>query len=553
MLLDLVSRAYEEQEVLRARNDRASDLMAGEILESKKFLDLIIERYPGGLFWKNRDGAFVGCNNFVLGLFGLDSKDHLIGKTVSHLGMSDQLTSQYIAEENWVRENKLPRLESVYTIGDAKTGTTYLSVSTIPLFDGKDDIVGIMGVMNDITHKTKIDEELRRYKDELESLVAEQTKDITIAKNHAEKASRVKSEFLANMSHELRTPLNSILGMISMVLEDTSLSAEQDDMLRVVNMSANNLLETVNDVLDISKIESNAMVLENIGFDFKAVLSNVVEALMPIASAKGISLNNKYTNPNLPFVIGDPARLRRILTNLIGNAIKYTDAGSVDITTSFQTFKSGNILLECAVNDTGIGIPPEKLSVIFDKFTQADETITRKYGGTGLGLTITKDLVEMMRGTIGVSSALGRGSTFTIKIPFTTTDHIEANPARIKRERRDARKKDTGSINKIPVAQARLLVAEDHPLNQIFIAKLLKSLGFAHIEIVDNGQAALQAYKKTPCDLILMDCHMPQMTGYEVAEKIRDQERADDKHIPIVALTADAMEGTRDKCLTAGG
>lgn len=400
----------------------------------------------------------------------------------------------------------------------------------------------------------RLNAQMQVYTDKLEEARLEQMEVADKLKEEKEKADRAnhaKSEFLANMSHELRTPLNSIMGISQMLVEDSEEDSEERDMVRTVHKSATSLLCIVNDILDLSKIEAGEIILEKIGFDFKEVVSGVVEALAPIASEKGIWLNYIYERDNVPFMIGDPTRLSRVLTNLVGNAVKYTKEGCVEIHTNFRMLDDEMMELHCSVNDTGIGIPKDKLFIIFDKFSQADESTTRKYGGTGLGLAITKELVEMMDGDVGVKSEEGKGSTFWFKIPFKITKELQG--VAVEQAKQEASSSD-GDVEKIKAADAKLLVAEDHELNQSFIKKLLSRMGFDNYQLVVNGAEALQAYKDNDYDLILMDCHMPEMNGYQVTGAIREIEQGDKTagHIPIVALTADAMRGTREKCLDAG-
>lgn len=377
----------------------------------------------------------------------------------------------------------------------------------------------------------------------------EQNRALSIAKKQAENANQAKSEFLANMSHELRTPLNSIMGLTRMLNEDPGLNEENWDIAQTLNKASVTLLEIVDDILDLSKIESGNLALEKISFDFKKVVTNLMETLAPIASGKGISLQYSFSDKNIPYLIGDPLRLSRILSNLLSNAIKYTEAGTVNFLIAHKRLSDDKIELHCAIEDTGIGIPENKQQVIFDKFTQADETTTRRFGGTGLGLTITRNLVEMMGGEINVESTLGEGSTFRIAIPFKTTPELQETTL-IKHPRQH--KKTSDVKRKIPAAEARILVAEDHPLNQDFIERLLTRMGFENIKIVENGDLALQALLEVSYDLILMDCHMPEKNGYQTTQEIRKNEKNTDAHIPIIALTADAMKGTREKCFETG-
>ncbi|MBI3418512.1 MAG: response regulator [Proteobacteria bacterium] len=361
-------------------------------------------------------------------------------------------------------------------------------------------------------------------------------------RDDAEKANAAKSDFLANMSHELRTPLNSILGMTRLLLE-SQLKQEERQLADTVFRSSVNLLEIVNDILDLSKIEAGEMQLECIGIDPNYILVSVTEALGHVAREKRLILVKSYEKVKLPYVLGDPTRLTRVLVNLVGNAIKYTNHGQVEVSAFFRKIDDAHGQLHCEIKDTGIGIPKEKLSTIFEKFVQADTSTTRKYGGTGLGLAITKQLIELMGGKIGVESELDNGSLFWFTIPFKTTDKLDA-----KKQIRKL-KKTRGSV---PASKARVLVAEDHPMNQLFITKLLQRFGIGTFEIVENGHDVLKACREKPWDVILMDCHMPEKNGYDTTLDIRAGEKGTNKHLPIVAMTANAMVGDKEKCMRYG-
>lgn len=364
------------------------------------------------------------------------------------------------------------------------------------------------------------------------------------ALKQAEQANAAKTDFLANMSHELRTPLNSILGMLKL-LKGGSLDEEQKELVSTALNSSNSLLEIVNDILDLSKIEANEVELECIGFDLQYVFHSTMLTFRLIAEEKRIALITDHEKQELPYVIGDPTRFARILVNLISNAVKYTERGQVEVCTAIQKIHEEKIELYCEVKDTGIGISPEKQKSIFEKFVQADSSTTRKYGGTGLGLAITKQLVELMGGTIGVESRLGRGATFWFKIPFEVTNAL----THVKGKHREREQ-----MGIVPVEQALILIAEDHPMNQLYIKKLMKRFGIPNYDIVNDGADAVRRCKETRWDVILMDCHMPEMNGYDATAEIRNLEKRKEVTVPvpIVAMTANAMVGDREKCLRCG-
>jgi signal transduction histidine kinase/HPt (histidine-containing phosphotransfer) domain-containing protein/FixJ family two-component response regulator len=364
----------------------------------------------------------------------------------------------------------------------------------------------------------------------------------------AEASNYAKSRFLANMSHEIRTPMNGIIGMNDLLLK-TSLSPAQATYAEAIHSSSVVLLSIINDILDLSKIEAGRTDLENVPFDPREVVKSSIGLFVNKVSQKGLAL--KFTIPDdfPPVLVGDPSRFVQIVNNLISNAIKFTETGKITVALSVRELKNNSLLLRCEVRDTGIGIAAGSLTDIFNNFAQADSSTTRKYGGTGLGLAIAKHLSELMGGDIGVESELGKGSTFWFTAQFALGDSDVASVAKA------GAWQPSGERS---LSWARVLVVEDNPVNQVLCTEMLNHFGCA-TTLVDSGAKAIAALERQSYDLVLLDCQMPGMDGYEVTRIIRRRELtagalpgASPARLKIVALTANAFLGDREKCLTAG-
>jgi len=397
-----------------------------------------------------------------------------------------------------------------------KLGHEFLVELTVTSID-LDGEVFYSSFMRDISEKKRAEQELIE------------------ARNKAEESVRLKERFLANMSHEIRTPMNAILGM-GRLMKETPLNERQEQYLRALTTASDNLLVIINDILDLSKIEAGKLSIESINFNLKKLTENLLNISKPLAAEKGISLTINYDEQLPHHFMGDPVRINQILSNLVNNAIKFTAVGGVTLSCLLQEKKDGKCLIQCHVADTGVGIDKARLSNIFESFSQEDDSTTRNFGGSGLGLTISRQLAELMGGCINVRSIKGAGSTFTLELSL-----LEATQAA--REEQHESNLHTQTLKGIQV-----LLAEDNEFNRMYAVELFEQLGW-DFGLAKNGKEAIDALKTQEYDLVLMDVHMPVMDGIEATQIIRQML---DNHVPILALTASAIKGDREKFLAAG-
>jgi PAS domain S-box-containing protein len=526
-------RLLEQQAAERQRAEEALTL-------ERNLLRTVIDNLPDYVYAKDAGHRFIINNAAHLRALGAAGQGDVTGKTDCDFFQPD-IAAQYQADEEAILKSGAPLLNREQPRIDRAGHSTWVLASKVPLRDNDGRVVGIVGISRDIGERKRVEAALQQ------------------AKEAAEEANRAKSAFLANVSHELRTPLSGILGMAGLALE-TNLSPEQREYLELVRVSGASLLTLINDLLDFAKIEAGKLELNPQEFSPRDCLGDTMKLFGVQAVQKGLQLNCRVA-PDVPDVlVGDAARLRQIVVNLVGNALKFTEKGEVSVEVRMKNGErrtenggptpilhspvpvphSSLIELHFSVRDTGIGIPPEKQGLVFGAFVQADSSTSRKYGGTGLGLAIAAKLVELMNGRIWVESAAGRGSAFHFTATFGRPSATAARapvpaPRRPPREGRPL----------------RILLAEDNPVNQRLATRLLEKRGHS-VVVAGNGRQALAALASQTFDVVLMDVEMPEMDGFETTAAIRRGEAATGGHLPVIAMTAHAMTGDRERCLAAG-
>jgi PAS domain S-box-containing protein len=473
LLLRDVSEQHEAEKALNLERD---------------LLHTLMDNIPDSIYFKDRESRFLRISRQMAEKFGLGSPSQAIGKTDADVFTSEH-AQQALADEMEIIRTGQPLVARIERETWPDRDATWVSTTKMPLRNDEGRTIGTFGISRDVTEIKRTQEELTR------------------ARDAADAASRAKGDFLANMSHEIRTPLNGIIGMTELLL-NTDLSAEQRDYQEIVKSSADALLSLLNDILDFSKIEAGKLELEEIPFDLRETLGATMRVLATRAAEKGLELA-VHIPPEMPnWLVGDPGRLRQIVVNLVGNAVKFTSKGEIVVDVDVQSSDAKQVTLHLAVRDTGIGIPLDKRERIFEAFCQEDASTTRRYGGTGLGLTISSQLVEMMGGRIWVESQPGKGSTFHFTARFAPAiDQRPITPAELE------------SLYDMPV-----LVVDDNETNRFICQELLTHWGMKPTTVASGSDAlaALRAASEAgrPVRLVLLDVMMPHMDGFEVAERI---------------------------------
>ena len=564
---DVISKPYDRTEIItRVNNMVEVRLLHNQVRdqncvlqERENDLRAIVENIAEGVIATDETGVIKTFNEAAERIFGYKNEE-VIGQNIA----------QFLSAEVTMAQTQEHR-KGVECEGRRKNGDTFPLhiIVTQAMQNGQRAFVAIC---RDITEEKRAAEMMRASKDMLEERVKARTekliraneklvneikvreqteKELSTARDNAIQASRLKSEFLANVSHEIRTPLNGMLGMLSL-LSTTDLSGEQADSIKTAHKSGEILLELINELLDFSKAEAGKLNIEDVNYSPAELISELLQMFEEQINRKNLSLITNICDEMPQKVFGDPWRLRQVMINLIGNALKFTEEGEIRINMMIEREGDVHYILRFEVCDTGIGISPLDQERIFESFTQADGSTTRRFSGTGLGLSISRKLIDLMGGDIGVKSTVGQGSCFWIAVPQGKVERHVVPQRKLKEGVNHAIsfgvEEESLSTNSL-----RILVVEDNEVNQKVALKMLKKLD-CQVDVAFDGKEAVDAFTIKHYDLIMMDCLMPVMDGFEATRAIRQHEegKAEGEHVPIVAMTANVRKQDQDKCFAAG-
>ena len=539
----IVSLKETGSRALREADAKAGLLQAlmDTLDDSRNLLQAVIDTAPTRIFWKDRDLRYLGCNPSFAADAGKTSPAEVIGQDDFQMAWAAN-AQIYRADDQQVISSGLGRIGYEEPQQQADGQVIWLRTSKVPLRNGHGEIIGVLGIYDDISEIKRAHAELAQHRYHLEQLIDERTAELSRARAAAESANLAKSAFLANMSHEIRTPLNAITGMAHLIRR-AGLEPKQMAQLDKLEAASEHLLGIINAVLDLSKIEAGKFVLEESELDVELIFDNVIAMLRQRAQNKQLSLRVELDRVP-PRLLGDPTRIQQAVLNFAANAVKFSEAGEVLLRASCEQEAADSVMIRFEVIDHGIGIAPEAISRLFSAFEQADNSTTRKYGGTGLGLAVNRKLAEIMGGEVGVNSALGLGSTFwftarlgkvnELALPHASTlmagDSIEAR----------LREKHSGR---------RVLLAEDEDINREISQELLEEVGLV-VDLAVDGAEAVERARTTRYDAILMDMQMPRLDGLAATRQIRQM--AEGSTVPIIAMTANAFAEDRQNCFAAG-